>query len=187
MGFLDSKAVIIRKTLCAAALVLAAPAQALDGVSLEIGVGDENTELARAGLQWNWPRHGFAGQPWTLGGYWDLQVGRWSGPLRPGQPRQSVWDIGITPVFRLERAERTRVWPYLEAGIGFHMLSDLRINSKRVFSTRFQFGDHLAAGVRFGEGNAYDMSLRFQHLSNGGLARPNPGINFVQLRLARWF
>ena len=178
---------MIRKTLCAAALVLATPAQALDGVSVEIGVGDENTELARAGLQWNWQRRWFAGRPWTLGAYWDLQFGRWSGPLRPGQPRQSVWDIGATPVFRLERAERTRVRPYLEAGIGFHLLSDLRINGTRSFSTRFQFGDHVGAGVRFGEGHAYDMSLRFQHLSNGGLARPNPGINFLQLRLARWF
>jgi lipid A 3-O-deacylase len=178
---------MIRKTLGAAALVLAAPAQALDGVSVEIGFGDENTETIRGGLQWNWQRRWFAERSWTLGAYWDLQIGRWSGPLRPGQQQQSVWDIGITPVFRLERAERTRVVPYFEAGIGFHLLSDLRINSKRVFSTHFQYGDHLAAGVRFGDGHTHDLSLRLQHLSNGGLARPNPGINFLQLRIARHF
>ena len=175
---------MIRKTLFAAALILAAPAQAADSASVELGFGDEDTELLRAGLQWNWQRRWFAERSWTLGAYWDLQVGRWSGPLRPGQQQQTVWDIGITPVFRLERAERTRVVPYFEAGIGFHMLSDLRINFRRVFSTRFQYGDHLAAGVRFGPGHRYDGSLRLQHLSNGGLARPNPGINFVQLRLA---
>jgi hypothetical protein len=28
------------------------------------------------------------------------------------------------------------------------------------------------------------MSLRLQHLSNGGITSPNPGINFLQLRLA---
>ena len=33
----------------------------------------------------------------------------------------------------------------------------------------------------------YDASVRFQHLSNGGLVQPNPGINFVQLRLAYHF
>lgn len=179
---------MIRKTLCAAAaLAIAAPVRALDGVSVEIGVGNENTELARTGFQWDWRPRWFAERAWTLGGYWDLQLGRWSGPLRPGQPRQSVWDLGFTPVFRLERAERTRVWPYVEAAVGFHLLSDYHINGSRSFSTRFQFGDHLGAGVRFGEGHQYDMSLRLQHLSNGGLARPNPGINFIQLRLARHF
>jgi hypothetical protein len=29
--------------------------------------------------------------------------------------------------------------------------------------------------------------VRLQHLSNGGIERPNPGINFVQLRLAYRF
>jgi hypothetical protein len=180
---------MIRKTAVAAALALGAisNAHAFDGASLELGIGNEDTELLRAGLQWNWQRRWFADRAWTLGAYWDLQVGRWSGPLRPGQEQQSVWDIGITPVFRLERAERTRVVPYFEAGIGFHMLSDLRITFRRSFSTHFQYGDHLAAGVRFGDANRYDMSLRLQHLSNGGLARPNPGINFVQLRLAYHF
>jgi lipid A 3-O-deacylase len=178
---------MIRKSVCAAAMMIAIPAHALDGASVEIGFGNEDTEVARLGLQWKWPHRWFAQRSWTLGAYWDLQVGRWSGPLRPGQANQSVWDIALTPVFRLERAERTRVWPYVEAAIGFHMLSDLRVNGSRVFSTRFQYGDHLGVGVRFGDDHRYDMSLRLQHLSNGGLARPNPGINFLQLRLARHF
>jgi hypothetical protein len=178
---------MIRKTLFAAAAAFTPPALAVDSASFELGIGNEDTETLRAGLQWNWQRRWFAERSWTLGAYWDLQVGRWSGPLRPGQRQQSVWDIGITPVFRLERAERTRVVPYFEAGIGFHLLSDLRINFRRSFSTHFQYGDHLAAGVRFGPGHRYDGSLRLQHLSNGGLARPNPGINFLQLRLAYHF
>jgi lipid A 3-O-deacylase len=98
-----------------------------------------------------------------------------------------VWDIGITPVFRLERAARTAAVPYVEAAVGFHLLSDLRVNFRRNFSTHFQFGDHVGAGVRFGPEQRYDASVRFQHLSNGGLARPNPGINFLQLRLAYRF
>ena len=178
---------MIRSTLAAAAMVFAGEIHAVDGVAVEIGFGNENTELARVGLQWKWDKRWSAGRSWTLGGYWDLQLGRWSGPLRPRQEAQSVWDLGITPVFRLERTERTRVWPYFEAAIGAHLLSDLRINSERRFSSRFQFGDHLAAGVRFGEDHRYDMSLRLQHLSNGGITRPNPGINFLQLRLARHF
>ena len=180
---------MIRKTAVAAALGLAAisNARAFDGAALDLGVGNEDTELLRAGLQWNWKKRWFTERSWTLGAYWDLQVGRWSGPIRPGKPDETVWDIGITPVFRLERAERTRVIPYFEAGIGFHMLSDLRVSSGRIFSTHFQYGDHLGVGVRFGDNHRYDGSLRLQHLSNGGLARPNPGINFIQLRLAYHF
>jgi lipid A 3-O-deacylase len=176
---------MIRKTMCVAALVASAPcAHAVDGGSFEIGVGNENTETVRVGVHWNWGRRWLEEHSWTLGGYWDLQVGRWSGPLHPGRAEQNVWDTSITPVFRLERGTRTRVWPFFEAAIGFHLLSDLNINSERSFSSHFQFGDHIAAGVRFGEGHRYEMSLRLQHLSNGGITSPNPGINFLQLRLA---
>ena len=181
---------MIRKTVLAAVLAGASPAFAVDSVSFEIGAGNEATEVWRAGLQWNWQRRWFTERSWTLGAYWDLQVGRWRGPLRSGQlgaEDQEVWDIAITPVFRLERAQRTAVIPYAEAGIGFHLLSDLRINFRRNFSTRFQYGDHLGLGMRFGRKHHYDLGVRLQHLSNGGLANPNPGINFAQLRFAYHF
>ena len=92
--------------------------------SFEFGQGNEDTELWRLGLQWSWKRRWFAERAWTLGAYWDLQAGQWRGPLAPGQPPQEVWDFGITPVFRLERAARTPLVPYLEAAIGFHLLSN---------------------------------------------------------------
>jgi lipid A 3-O-deacylase len=171
---------MIRKTALAAVFSLcAATAQAVDGMSFEAGRGNDRTDLWRAGLQWNWPQRWFAERPWTLGAYWDLQLGRWSGGRNP------VWDLSLTPVFRLERARQGSVVPYLEAAIGFHAISDVRVSPRREFSTRFQFGDHVGAGVRFGEGYRWDAGLRLQHLSNGGLRRPNPGINFLLLRLGR--
>jgi lipid A 3-O-deacylase len=178
---------MIRKIALAAVLALGAisNAHALDGVSFEVGEGDQDTELWRVGVQWSWRKRWFTNRTWTLGAYWDLQAGRWSAPLQPGEP--GLWDIGITPVFRLERAARTPVVPYVEAAVGFHFLSERRVNSERVFSSVFQFGDHLGAGIRFGPDQRYDASVRFQHLSNGGLVQPNPGINFVQLRLAYHF
>jgi len=180
---------MIRKTALAAALALGvvSSAHALDGVSFEVGGGEENTDLWRLGLQWRWHKRWFAESAWTLGAYWDLQAGRWRGPLKPGEPHQETWDLGITPVFRLERAARTALVPYFEAAIGFHLLSDLRINADTNFSTHFQYGDHLAAGVMFGPQQRYDLSLRLQHLSNGGIAHPNPGINFIELRAAYRF
>src|SRR5439155_10011858 len=111
-GFLESGSTMIRKTALAAALALGviSSAQAVDSVSFEWGRGSENTALWRAGVQWNWPHRWFAQRAWTLGAYWDLQVGRWSGPEHRGQRdagQDETWDIGFTPVFRLSRAERT--------------------------------------------------------------------------------
>jgi lipid A 3-O-deacylase len=173
---------MIRKTALAAALVFAIPAQAFDSISLEGGRGDAGTELWRAGMQWKWDKKWFAERSWTLGGYWDLEFGRWSGQDAEGGNR--IWDLGLTPVFRLERTRRTSYFPYVEAAIGFHVISNLRVNSSKAFSSNFQFGDHIGVGVRYGERYRYDIGLRLQHLSNAGLKQPNPGINFWELRLA---
>lgn len=152
---------MIRKILVAAVACLAAPpAHALDGVALEAGrasAGDVN--MLRGSLQWQSSRR------WLS---WDLSFGGWNG----GHGR--VYDLAFTPVARWGRS------PYLEAGVGGHILSDLDVGTGSEFSTRFQFGDHLGAGLRIGR---YDLGLRFQHLSNGGLRNPNPGINFVIVRL----
>jgi lipid A 3-O-deacylase len=166
---------MIRKTALAAALAVAAPAHAVDGAALEIGRGDERSELLRASVQWQWQRRWFNGSGWHLGGYWDASVGAWT-------TDKTLIDFGLTPVFRLQRSASSG--PYLEAAIGFHLLSDLSVTRTRIFGSSFQFGDHFAAGWRFGERGRYDLSVRIQHLSNGGIKKPNPGINFALLRFA---
>jgi lipid A 3-O-deacylase len=167
---------MIRKTLAAGALWIAGAgfaAHAADGFSLEAGHGDEDTNLWRVGFQWKWrwtarERHRF-----HLTGYWDLAFGAWT-------KDHTIYDLGFTPVFRLQREDGPG--PYAEAGIGFHVLSRAHITRTRVFSTRFQFGDHIAVGRRFGGEGRYDLALRVQHLSNGSIDSPNPGINFLQVR-----
>jgi lipid A 3-O-deacylase len=155
---------------------------AVDGVAVEIGRGDR-TDMARVAVQWDWARRWFQGERWHLGGYWDLALGRWHRDAAPGQNDDLV-EIGLTPVFRVQRNDRRG--PYAEAAIGFHLLSRTSIGEKR-FSTAFQFGDHLGIGYRFGTKGEYDVSYRFQHLSNAGIKRPNNGINFSQLRFQYHF
>ena len=93
-------------------------------------------------------------------------------------------DVGLTPVFRYAHAARG---PYFEGAVGFHVLSDSHITRRLDFSTRFQFGDHVGAGLRLGANREYDLSLRLQHLSNAGIRNPNPGVNFLQLRFQHHF
>ena len=159
----------MKKWLAAGLLALCAPAFALDGVSLEGGVGSHAVNLWRLGAQWDQQVDWLARHGWQL--YWDASVGGWHSDLG------TVYDFGLTPVFRY--APSGRGW-YGEGAIGFHYLSDEHIAPDVTFSTRFQFGDHVGVGYRF---ERYDLSLRLQHLSNGGIRNPNPGINFLELRL----
>lgn len=150
-------------------LVHSARTQAIDSVSAELGQGSRTVDLWRVGVQWDQDLAWLAGTRWDL--YWDLSIGSWQS--NTGR----VHDFGLTPVFRYAPASRG---PYLEGAIGWHVVSDSHISSDLRFSTRFQFGDHLGFGYRF---DRYDVALRLQHLSNGGMRNPNPGINFLLLRL----
>jgi hypothetical protein len=54
-------------------------------------------------------------------------------------------------------------------------------------STAFQFGSHIGLGYRFGAKRSYEIGYRFQHISNAGIKKPNPGINFHQVRVQYHF
>jgi lipid A 3-O-deacylase len=164
------------------ALLTTAPAAAIDGVSAEIGSGD-GVDMGRIGIQWDWNRRFFQQRDWHLGGYWDLALGQWHrGSVGPNQ-HEDITEIGLTPVLRVQG--NGLVGPYLEAGIGFHLMSHSSIGDRNM-STAFQFGDHIGLGYRFGK-TGLDISYRFQHLSNASIKRPNPGIGFNQIRLQYHF
>lgn len=146
-------------------------ASAVDSVSIEVGHGTAQTNLLRLGMQWHGHDKWFERSSWHVARYLDLAAGGWDNGQR------TVYDLGLTPVFRLERASGS---PYLEAAIGFHALSDLDFGHGRETSTRFQFGDHVGFGFRLSAHN--ELTFRLQHLSNGGIRNPNPGINFLQVR-----
>jgi hypothetical protein len=177
----------VKRTLLAGAALwlctMAHAAQAVTGVAVEGGSGD-GADMARVGIQWNWNQRWFEGREWHLGGYWDLAIGYWRKSASVPGLNEDITEIGLTPVFRLQRNDMRG--PYLEAGIGAHLLSRTRLDTKR-FSTLFQFGDHIGAGFRFGTRGAFDLGYRFQHLSNAGIKRPNDGINFHQIRLQYHF
>jgi hypothetical protein len=160
---------------CTLLLFLATPAHALDSLAVELGRGDDDLTLLRVAAQWRWDWR-LASGGWHLGGYWEVSAGGWRGG------NHDVYDIGVTPVFRFQRSEGG---PYVEAAIGARVVSDRHVTRRDTFSTRYQFADHIGLGTRFGERNRYDLGLRLQHMSNGGIREPNPGINFLMLRLQR--
>jgi opacity protein-like surface antigen len=171
-------------------LLLAIPrAHAVDGISLELGTSDSSNasvDLARIGVQWNWSQRWALGPNWHIGGYWDASFGYWDNDSRQ-RSKKSIYDLGFTPVFRLQQTNPSGVSPYLEAAIGLHYLSQSSVGAERRFGTRFNFGDHLGVGLQFGPHQAFDLGYRYQHLSNASIKQPNQGINFHQVRLQYHF
>ena len=157
-------------------------AVAVDGISIEVGQGD-GANMGRVGIQWNLNQQWFKGEQWHVGSFWDLSLGQWTRDAVAGQ-NGDITEIGLTPSLRLQQNDGKGL--YAEGGIGFHLLSSTSLGPKR-FSTSFQFGNHLGAGYRFGAKGAFDLGLRYQHLSNVSIKRPNNGINFTQVRVQYWF
>lgn len=167
------------------ALLLSGSVSAVDGVSVEYGNGNA-TDMARVGAVWNFDKQWFADGNWLVTGFWEASLGSWRGHSAKGN-NQTVTDIGVTPVFRLQQKNLSGFAPYAEAAIGFHLITPTFINADRKFGSAFQFGDHVGAGVRFGDHQQFDLGYRFQHLSNGRIKKPNQGINFNQARFTYHF
>lgn len=169
-------------------LALLAPAtHAADGYALAAGRAS-GVRALQVSVQWNWGDN--RASRWLaeyLGAraYWDLALNGWHA-VSDGRGHRNMAGAGFTPMFRWQHA--LSGWtPYAEAGTGVHYWSGRSIQPDHRFGTRFEFGTTLGAGVRFGGRGAYDLSLRFEHISNASIAQPNPGINFTYLRLARHF
>ncbi|MBK9160600.1 MAG: acyloxyacyl hydrolase [Nitrosomonadales bacterium] len=167
------------------ALLLTGNAWAVDGVSVEAGNGDY-TDSARIGAIWDWDKQWFDEGDWLVTGFWEASLGMWRGRSSVGN-NQTITDLGITPVFRFQQKKMSGVAPYMEGGIGFHVITPTFIYNNRHFGSAFQFGDHVGFGVRFGEHHQFDLGYRYQHLSNGGIKKPNQGININQVHFVYHF
>ena len=191
MGKVLRTLVIAAATLVSAPHVFAFDLFSPDAAAIEGGADQRNqhrTTAYRVGgaLVWDWgvkwlPFHG-----WYLGGQWEANVGYWNGEGGKTGVDQ-LWDFGITPVFRIQTDDRIwGVYPFLEGAVGAHLFTETEFGNQQ-FGIHYSFGDHLGAGIRFGDHGQYELNYRYQHLSNAGLGDPNNGINFNVLRLVYHF
>ena len=138
----------MNKKILWAALPLLLPfpsiSNAVDSASVEYGAGN-GAEMWRVGAQWNWQSSWLQHGDWHLGGYWDAQVGQWG-----GSGKNTITDLGLTPVFRYEETRPSGISPYLEGAVGVHLVSPVRMEERRGFTSAFQFGDHVGVGARLG-------------------------------------
>jgi lipid A 3-O-deacylase len=127
-----------------------------------------------------WPWSG-APRVWLGRLTWQIEatVGVWHSVAvgDAGAPQLSL-QLGLKPAARWGFGHG---W-FVEAGVGLNFVATRYRAGDRRFSTRLNFGDHIALGLRFGERRQHELQLRVEHFSNAGLRKPNPGEDFGQVR-----
>ena len=154
------------------------------GLFVEGGISDDSRSVV-VGAAWTWlqPSKWGAG---NASGYLETSVGEWACHRNEGDHYRSCsTQLGLTPVLRYEPSFWAH-W-YMELGIGADVIVPAWHTDKRMFSTEFNFGDHIGLGRKFGDDGRDEIELRAEHYSNGGFKNPNPGENWFQLRYMHWF
>jgi lipid A 3-O-deacylase len=153
------------------------------GVSVPGGTSD--TQVVNAGVRLGKILTGNHGGGFVRGNF------EWSADFMPLyyviQPGQSAYAAGFNPVnLKWNFTSHNKVVPYLELGGGV-LFSN---NNVPAGTDTTNFLTHAALGFHFftHENRALTLSTRYEHISNAGLATPNPGINTVQFTVGfNWF
>lgn len=144
--------------------------------------GDQGTRAYVTGATWNLNQwHGGSG--WSASAYFEVDVGRWSTDEHGRRASAWITQLGLTPALRVRPTGSAQAW-FAEIGVGANDIVPLYQTGHKRFSTEFNFGDHFGIGRALGGRHQAELVLRVQHFSNAGIAEPNPGENFVQLRYA---
>lgn len=142
--------------------------------------------IASVGVQipWAWQRSFLGGQ---LTGHWDAHIAHWRVPPGRAEPGRRHWtQLALVPTLRLRFDGGRSAW-FMEGGIGASVLDGHYATRHKAFSTRFNFTDHQGIGFNFGERRQHELMLVLRHVSNGGIRKPNPGENFMQVRYSHVF
>jgi len=97
------------------------------------------------------------------------------------QRTNTAYGAGINPfAFKWALDTRKSVVPYFEIG-GGTLLTNTKVPEG---TSRVNFTSSAALGLHFLRSkHNISAEVRYMHISNAGLATPNPGINTIQLRL----
>jgi hypothetical protein len=141
--------------------------------------GTSDTEAFDAGLRYGWMITG-AHLPGFLRGRFEYAVD--AVPVYAiSQPANTAYGVGFNPLglkWNFER--RGRFSPYFELGGGVLFTN----HNVPTYTNAVNFTPSTALGMHIlGEKYNWSLELRYLHISNAGLATPNPGLNTVQVRL----
>src|SRR5215831_6714857 len=178
-----------------AGLAAAQTSKPLDGHPWDFGVwagggfsvpgGTKDTQTFNAGARIGKVLTGDHGGGFVRGNF------EWSADVIPVyyvvQPAKNAYGAGFNPVnLKWNFTNSAKTVPYFELGGGV-LFTNTEVP---VTTSTVNFLTHAALGFHFfvRERRALTMNVRYEHISNAGLAVPNPGINTVQFQLGfNWF
>jgi lipid A 3-O-deacylase len=180
-----ARSLVLAAFAAAASVPLAAGAQSLRpaGWFVQGGAGPKDSLAGLSvGAQWPWAwRSGFAGGEFSAAT--EVFLSAWRADAAGGGHR-SYLQAGVVPMFRWTPAQSA--W-FFEAGIGLSILDKEYVSANRRQGSQWNFSDNFAVGRSFGERNEQEISLRWQHSSNAGIEKPNPGIDLLMVRYTTKF
>jgi lipid A 3-O-deacylase len=97
------------------------------------------------------------------------------------QKQNTAYGVGLNPfAFKWALDSRGSVVPYFEIG-GGTLFTNTQVPAG---TSRVNFTTSAALGLHFLRSkHNISAEIRYMHISNAGLATPNPGINMIQFRL----
>ena len=153
--------------------------QVWSGGGHSVSGGRGSTSVVNAGLRYGWVLSN-PHLPGLLRGRFEYAVD--AVPLfLVFQPANTAYGVGFDPLGLKWNFERHgRFSPYLELTGGTLFTSHNVPTGTNVvnFTDQAAFGTHVL-GAKYN----WSLELRYMHISNAGLATPNPGVNTVQVRL----
>ncbi|MFV0679721.1 acyloxyacyl hydrolase [Ottowia sp.] len=125
---------------------------------------------------YNRPQPLWQGASWSIRLRHEIEAGGWHVPYA-----KDIAEAGYTPMFRLQRPIGGMLGGtvfFVEAGIGMRLLSHVHVSPSHTMSTAFQFSDEIGTGLQFGREGRATLGVRYQHISNANIKKPNPGMDF---------
>lgn len=141
--------------------------------------GTKNTSAFNAGLRYGWILTG-PHLPGLLRGRFEYAVD--AVPVFfIFQPANTAFGVGFDPLgLKWNFQRHGHISPYLELGGGVLFTN----HTVPTATNTVNFTPQAALGVHIlGPKHNVSLELRYLHISNAGLATPNPGLNTVQVRL----
>ncbi len=153
--------------------------QVWSGGGYSVPGGTSNTGISDFGLRYGWVITG-AHLPGFLRGRFEYVVD--AEPMYLiSQPANTAYGVGFNPFgLKWDFERRGRLSPFFELSGGTLFTNhDVPTNTNTVnFTSAAALGTHVL-GAKYN----WSVELRYLHISNAGLATPNPGLNTVQVRV----
>lgn len=152
---------------------------------LQASTGDSHSKGLVVGATFPWQGASMALGTGALSIHFDGWVGSWRNQRRHVKRFDST-TLGFGPMLRWRGSEGASPL-FMEIGVGVMYSHKTLYYNGKPMGSHWNFTPQAAVGSNFGSKNQHELSLRFFHASNAGIKKPNPGLDFIQLRYAHSF